>query len=118
VRPDHLALVYTTQWDGMPNILLEAARAGLPIVAPAIGGIREFMPVEWLVPDCEDAGAYVAQIRRLAEDGALREERSRTQMQQVKDGHSWEMFTGSIRRIPGYLREPEAAAPQLESAAA
>ncbi len=54
VRPDHLALVYTTQWDGMPNVLLEAARAGLPVVAPAIGGITEFLPAQSLVAEWTD----------------------------------------------------------------
>jgi glycosyltransferase involved in cell wall biosynthesis len=103
VRPDHLALVYTTQWDGMPNILLEAARANLPIVAPAIGGIREFIPEEWLVQDTDDINGYVEQIRQLAEDRALREERVRVLAQRTSEGHSWEMFTASIVRLPGYL---------------
>lgn len=103
VRPDHLALVYTTQWDGMPNILLEAARAGLPIVAPAVGGIGEFIPGEWLVPECADVQAYVAQIRRLADDASHREERVRTLTQRVGDGHSWGEFAAAIGRVPGYL---------------
>ena len=103
VRPDHLALVYTTQWDGMPNILLEAARAGLPIVAPAVGGIGEFIPETWLVPECTDVQAYIAQIRRLAEDTAHREERVRTLSQGVVQGHSWREFAAAIGRVPDYL---------------
>jgi len=103
VRPDHLALVYTTQWDGMPNILLEAAKAGLPIVAPAVGGITEFIPDEWLVPGCDHVAAYVDQIRRLAEDVAARDERVRTQSERVAQGHSWDEFTAAIGRVPGYL---------------
>lgn len=104
VRPDHLALVYTTQWDGMPNILLEAARAGLPIVAPAVGGIAEFIPDAWLVQDCADVDAYVAQIRRLAEDKAAREERTRLLAQRAAQQHSREAFAAAIERVPGYLR--------------
>jgi glycosyltransferase involved in cell wall biosynthesis len=114
VRPDHLALVYTTQWDGMPNILLEAARAGLPIVAPAVGGIVEFIPNEWLVPGCADVAAFAAQIRRLAEDTDAREERTRLLAQRVAQQHSWEAFVASIGRVPGYLHT-ESAQPEKGS---
>lgn len=37
------ALLYTSSFDGMPNVLLEAAAAGLPIVASAVGGIPELI---------------------------------------------------------------------------
>lgn len=103
VRPDHLALLYTTQWDGMPNILLEAARAGLPIVAPAVGGIGEFIPGQWLVPGTTDVDAYVRQIRALADDAAHREERVRLLQQRVAQRHSWDGFTLAIAQVPGYL---------------
>lgn len=35
------ALIYTTAFDGLPNVILEAMGAGLPVIAPAIGGIPE-----------------------------------------------------------------------------
>jgi glycosyltransferase involved in cell wall biosynthesis len=34
-------LIYTSEFDGMPNVILEAMAAGLPVIAPAIGGIPE-----------------------------------------------------------------------------
>ncbi|MFC5480077.1 glycosyltransferase family 4 protein [Massilia suwonensis] len=105
VRPDHLALVYTTQWDGMPNILLEAARAGLPIVAPAVGGIVEFIPSNTLVADPENVAAYVEQIKRLADERDLRNARVIALAQQVKAGHSPDAFTAAIQGVPGYLGE-------------
>lgn len=115
VRPDHLALVYTTQWDGMPNILLEAARAGLPIVAPAVGGIVEFIPRKWLVPETSDVAAYVEQIHQLADDSALREERRDALAQRVQAGHSWRSFVDAIRCLPSYLG---AATPVLSAGGA
>lgn len=116
VRPDHLAMVYTTQWDGMPNILLEAAKAGLPIVAPAVGGIVEFIPGEWLVQECDDVEAYVAQIRRLAADTGARDERARLLAQRVAQDHSWEAFTAAIGRVPGYLRTASGQSEDVQAA--
>ncbi|OLP52777.1 hypothetical protein BJF92_07260 [Rhizobium rhizosphaerae] len=40
------ALLYTAAYDGLPNIILEAAAAGLPVLAPDVGGIGEFIDEE------------------------------------------------------------------------
>ena len=45
--------IYTAEFDGLPNVVLEALGAGLPVIAPDIGGIAEVvLPDEtgWLVP--------------------------------------------------------------------
>lgn len=40
---DYDVLLYTSLFDGMPNVLLEAAAAKLPIIASSVGGIPEFI---------------------------------------------------------------------------
>jgi len=117
VRPDHLALVYTTQWDGMPNVLLEAARAGLPVVAPAIGGITEFLPAQSLVAEWTDPGAYVAQIQRLANDAAEREQRIAGQARRIVDNHSHPAFEAAIARLPAYLGADPGTSTDIAAAA-
>jgi len=37
------ALIYTTLYDGMPNIVLEAMSVGLVVIAPNVGGISEII---------------------------------------------------------------------------
>ena len=64
--------IYTSAFDGMPNIVLEALAAGLPVIAPDVGGIGEAVindETGFLVPDLVEHGAlvaaYVDAVRRL-----------------------------------------------------
>ena len=63
--------LYTSGYDGLPNILLEALAAGLPVIAPDVGGIGEVVRTGvtgWLVrgEDEQDlVAAYVRAIRAM-----------------------------------------------------
>jgi len=60
--------LYTSQADGMPNVLLEATAAGLPIIAPDVGGISEFINADtgFLIPNFTDAAAYATTLNGIA----------------------------------------------------
>lgn len=61
------ALVYTSEHDGIPTVLLEAGSLGLPIIAPRVGGVPEVINAETgiLIEDFTDVDAYVAAIKDL-----------------------------------------------------
>ena len=65
---DYDVFLYTSNADGMPNMLLEAAAKGLPIIAPNVGGIGDFVrdgKTGLLIDDCQDIDAYVAAIDKM-----------------------------------------------------
>jgi starch synthase (maltosyl-transferring) len=79
-------LVHASLWEGMPNVVLEAMAAGLPVVATAVEGTDEMVVpgrTGWLVPvrDPRALGAAITQAaadcevrRRLGLAGRLRVE--------------------------------------------
>jgi glycosyltransferase involved in cell wall biosynthesis len=81
LAPDEMALLYvaadvllfTSQEDNLPNILLEAAAAGLPVVALDAGGVRDIVRNEvtgTLAPLSDLSGAAHG-VRELLENAEL-----------------------------------------------
>ena len=69
------ALLYTSWFDGLPNIILEAMAVGMPVIAPDVGGISEAVvdgETGFLVPNVSDEAAsvsgYLAAIEQLYAD--------------------------------------------------
>lgn len=64
---EYRLFLYTSAWDGLPNIALEAMASGMLLVAPAIGGLVTDVGAEncCLVEDHDDPDAYAAIIRQV-----------------------------------------------------
>ncbi|MEG2803311.1 glycosyltransferase [Stenotrophomonas sp.] len=105
VKADHAAYLFTTSWEGLPTILLDAAAAGIPIVAPAVGGIVDLIRRDWLVALPDDVDAYVDRLRQLLSDPGLRSARRREQYAGLSTGRDWADFTRILRGIHQYLPE-------------
>jgi len=103
--------VFTTTAEGMPIALLEAARLGLPIVAPDVGGIGEFIDetTGWLVSGPEAVDEYVAALRAIRGDPAEAGRRVGAAQERLLARHSWARFEEVLHAIPGYLHERRAA---------
>ena len=66
--------VHVARTEGLPQVLVEAQAAGLPIVATDVGGVRAGLGggTEALLVPPNDPEALAAAITRLASDGELR----------------------------------------------
>jgi len=102
------AFVYTAAFDGMPNVILEAIAAGLPIIAPDIGGIREIIVdgdsgllLPALKSDRHMVAAYAAAIVRLAGDSALRAKLATGALRRLMERHSPTAFAAAACAIFG-----------------
>ena len=70
-RSSH-AFLHVSWTEGLPQTLFEAFAAGLPVVATAVGGVPAAVGQSALLVDPGDADAPAEQLKRLADDPALR----------------------------------------------
>ena len=95
------AFLYTSRFDGTPNILMEIAAQGLPIVTPNIGGIAGFLGENWplYVQDPEDIDGYVRHLRELQNNAKTAKTLSRKQDSILKKERSFERFTSGFEAM-------------------
>lgn len=67
-------LVLPSAWEGMPNVVLEAMAAGVPVVATAAEGVRELLGPgsEGQIVGIDDAGGFAEAIRLILSNQILR----------------------------------------------
>lgn len=110
-------LLFPSRVEALPLVLMEAASAGLPVVASDIPACREVLADAGLFCDSEDVGAWVAALHRLQLDQDLRrhlaascKERSRYFTLERMTGEYWELLTamahGASAEAPEIARVP------------
>ena len=95
--------------DNMPNSIIEAFAAGLPVVTTSAGGIPHIVTQEQtgLMVDCNDHGALGAAALRLLADPALGLRLTTQARQEVLDRYTWSAVHRAWRRVYGL---PESSA--------
>ncbi|MHA6685090.1 glycosyltransferase family 4 protein [Mesorhizobium sp. A556] len=96
------AFVYTSLWDGIPNILLESAAAGLPIVAPDVGGIGELVDKQtgWLIADTNDPAPYVKALGEIRDRPRQAVTRVEAMRGRLRENHDWKRYREILASQP------------------
>lgn len=65
LNKDCCLYLYTSQWDGIPTILLDVINLEIPVIASNVGGVSEALP-EWsIIEDYENVSDYVNAIHNV-----------------------------------------------------
>lgn len=91
------AFLYTSQSDGLPNVLLEIASSGLPIVASNVGGVSDIINDETGYPiEMEDIDGYVRALKAIQQDPAAARKKAQKARETVQTRHSWKHFLDQV----------------------
>jgi glycosyltransferase involved in cell wall biosynthesis len=89
----------TSEWEGMPNVLLEATAGQLPVISSKVGGIPEFIShhsTGYLVDPYDDVGEYISVIKEVIHDPSKAQLYNKAALKLMTRRHSWKNF---IRQI-------------------
>ncbi len=96
-RSSH-ALLHVSLTEGMPQVLLEAFAARLPVVATAVGGVPEMAGGRGLLIAPGDAPAAAAALQRLLDHPAERERHVEAAVAYARD-HTLQAESGRLARF-------------------
>jgi glycosyltransferase involved in cell wall biosynthesis len=100
------AFIYTTAFDGLPNVILEALGAGLPVIAPNVGGISEAVihgETGFLLEDHVDDDVLVSRyelaVEELYANWADRHNMSANAQELIANRHSQLAHSAKVAKI-------------------
>lgn len=97
-------LLYTSLTDGMPNVLLEATMAGLPIIASNDGGVGEFIKNKetgLLIEDYLNYTPYVEAIKWAMKNMDKMSKYAKNAQKLLNDRHCFKKFVDAVRKDVG-----------------
>jgi glycosyltransferase involved in cell wall biosynthesis len=97
---DSHALLHVSWTEGLPQVLVEAFAAGLPVVATDVGGVATAVGEAARLVPAGDAGAAASELQAIAADRALRE-------RLVRGGHEYaaaRTATAEVKRVAEFVR--------------
>lgn len=99
--------IYTSEWDGLPTILIECGGLGLPIVASDVGGVGELIDEDtgWPVEDAKNVAAYVTAIQDMLAKPEERVRRAHNLKQAVLTRHTMDTYKQTISSVAGLVQE-------------
>lgn len=104
-RYDFDAFLFTSRWEGMPNVLVEVGALGIPIIAPTVGGVGELVSARtgYPLPERPTVDDYARALRAVIEDPLEALARAERMLDLIRARHRWSAFVEALARVPGYL---------------
>jgi glycosyltransferase involved in cell wall biosynthesis len=93
--------LFTSEWEGMPTILIELAHRGVSIVASSVGGVPELIDERtgWPVDDIRSIDAYVNTIRAALDAPRERTARAQRLSERARGRHCMQAYAKQVSDV-------------------
>lgn len=92
--------LFTSRWEGLPNVILEAMAAGLPIISSNVGAVPEVLEGRGvLVEPVDDPSVYAKAIDELVENKANLESLSAIGLKYIHEHRSVVSLVSNMKRV-------------------
>lgn len=93
--------LFTSEWEGMPTILIELAHRGMSVVASSVGGVPEMIDEQtgWPVADVRSIDAYVTTIRAALASPSERVVRAQRLRERARGRHSMPAYVVQVSEV-------------------
>jgi glycosyltransferase involved in cell wall biosynthesis len=100
---EYSAYLYTSEYDGLPNALLEVAAVGIKIVGAPVGGSCDLLTekTSYLVNKYYDVPQYCNKIREAINDKNC--EKEKNALDEIKNNHSYSSWISALRMQRNYI---------------
>ena len=91
--------LYTSAWDGIPTIIIDSISAGLPVIAPNVGGISELVDhtTGWLIEDHQDVEAYAKAIEEATTDYEIVRAKLVNAKARLEEQHGYQNYIQTLK---------------------
>jgi len=91
----------TSQWEGLPTILIQIMARGVPVVTSVVGGVEELATEQaaWLVRNVRDSRDYVNRIRFMLLESDANLVKVKEASKLVKERHTWSSFVDTLEQL-------------------
>lgn len=99
------AFLYTSQWDGIPTIIISAALSGIPIVASNVGGVGEVVNGTrgYPINNIENIDEYIKAIQTILNNGKDVSLKAINAQEYINENHTEKVFFDNLRKTENYI---------------
>lgn len=104
--------LFTSRWEGLPNVLIEAGALDIPVLAPVVGGVSELITdvTGYPLGEAPTVGHYLAALQAIRQNPEVASARAAALRRLVEERHGWPNFLRALQALPDYLAEEVSAA--------
>ena len=99
VISDYKLFLFTSKFEGLPNVILEAAASRLPIVGSCVGGVKDFLTEKTGYPVDNNLSSFISAINNIYANPSESMSRAANAYELANNRHTYKSFEKNIKSL-------------------